>query len=372
MPVYNKAYKFRLMPNKEQRVLFAKTFGCTRFVWNKLLDHAIRSYQQLGKMELKTPAYFKEEFSFLKEVDSLALANSQLNLKKAFTAFFAKTSNHPRFKSKKDTKQSYTTNNQEASNALRIEGSYIRLPKVGWVKFICHRNLKAHEKIKTCTLQVTGTDRYYISVTVEGTFEVEPIVIRQEKVLGLDFSMGSLFVTSEGKKANYPRYYRISEEKLKNYYRSVTRKKKGSNNRHKARIKLARYHERIAHMRNDFLHKVSFALATNYDALVTEDLNMQNFSKALRFGKSVSDVAWGKFIRLLAYKLAERGKKLIQVDTWFASSKLCSSCGSKKEDLALSERIYICEHCGYQDDRDINAALNIKNRWNGGDSLAKS
>jgi putative transposase len=362
--VYNKAYKFRLLPNSEQITLFAKTFGCCRKIWNLMLGYTDSYYKEFGKTKYKTPAAFKKEaeFQYLKEVDALALCNVQLNLKKAYQAFFRKSAKFPRFKSRKDPWQSYTTNNQDASNAIRIEGNAIRLPKVGLVKFIQHRQLKACEKIKTCTISKAPSGKYYVSITVEGVSQIEQVKPHVDKVLGLDFAMNGLFVSSAGEIANYPRYYRRAEDKLHKLSRAVSRKKKGSSNRQKARLKLARWHESISNMRNDFLHKLTYQLASVYDAIAVEDINMRDMSQALRFGKSVADNGWGKFRQFLSYKLLDRGKQLITIDKWYPSSKTCSKCGTKNDGLQLTDRIYHCinEACNFEIDRDLNAAINIR------------
>ena len=357
--LYNKAYKFRLLPNKEQHVLFLKTFGCVRFIYNKILDYTHAFYKEHGKYGSLTPAKFKEEFHWLKEVDSLALANAQLNLEKAYRGFFSKKSGFPRYKSKKDTRHTYTTNNQK-SNCLRIEGNSIKLPKIGLVRFIEHRQIRAEEEIKNCTVTRSPSGKYYISVIVEGVSQIKPIKLSPERVIGLDFSMSQLYVASDGKIANYPRYYRHDEKKLYFLQRAVSRKKKGSNNRYKARLKLARWHEHITNKRQDFLHKLSCTLANKSDAVVVEDLNMKGMSQALNFGKSVSDNGWGMFLAFLGYKLVDRGKQLIKIDKWFASSKICSACGNTKKILPLSQRVYDCEKCGHMQDRDRNASLNIR------------
>ena len=357
---YNKGYKYRLLPKREQRIMLGKTFGCVRFMWNKMLAHTQDYYKEHGKTDYLTPASFKEEFTWLREVDSLSLANTQVNLKKAFTGFFEKRTEYPRFKSKKATKQSYTTNNQEASNAIRIEGNYIRLPKLGWVKFVQHRKLNKGEKIKNCTITKTPAGNYTISIIVEGLRDIQPVKVSKEKVIGLDYSMKDLYVSSNGETANHQHCYRKSEKKLAKLGKEVSRKVQGSKNRDKARVKLAREYEHTANLRTDCLHKMSFRLANEYDAIIIEDLNMQGMSQALRFGKSVMDNAWGKFTHMLDYKLEERGKQLIRIDKWHPSSKLCSACGIRKENLSLSERIYSCEHCGNTQDRDLNAAINIR------------
>src|SRR5579863_987179 len=359
---YNKAYKFRLLPTKPQEIFFAKTFGCARFMWNQLLAYADNHYKEYGKTGYTTPAKFKAEYPWLKEIDSLALANVQLNLEKAYKGFFKQVSKFPKFKGKKDTRQSYTTNNQEASNSIRIEGNTIRLPKVGVVKFIQHRQLKKTEKIKSCTISKSPSGKYYVSITVEGISEIKKIAPNKDKVLGLDFAMNGLYVSSEAEIANYPRYYRKAEEKLHKLSQSVSRKVKGSNNRYKARLKLAKWHETIRNLRDDFLHKLSHELANKYDVIVTEDLNMRDMSQALNFGKSVADNGWGRFLRFLEYKLLDLGKQFIKIDKWFASSKTCSNCGTKKAELPLSVREYVCDNkqCNLTINRDYNAALNIR------------
>ena len=359
---YNKAYKFRLLPNKEQEIYFVKCFGCVRFIWNKLLSYSDNYYKEHGKTNYITPAKYKSEYEWLREVDSLALANTQLNLKKAYQAFFNKKAKFPKYKSKKDTRQSYTTNNQEASNAIRIEDNFIKLPKIGLVKFIQHRQLKTHEKIKSCTISKSPSGKYYISIVVEGISEIKQVKPQADKVLGLDYAMNGFYVSSEGGIYNYPRYYRNRESKLHKLSKSVSRKIKGSNNRNKAKLKLAKWHDKVSNMRNDFLHKLSTKLANSYDAIIVEDINMRDMSQALHFGKSVADNGWGKFRQYLSYKLLDLGKQFIKINKWFPSSKTCSQCGTIKQELSLSDRVYICDNieCKLTLDRDINASLNIR------------
>ncbi|QZT33906.1 transposase [Caldalkalibacillus thermarum TA2.A1] len=294
----NKAYKFRLYPTQEQEQLLAKTFGCVRFVYNKMLEERIHIYEKLkdDKEALKqhkfpTPAKYKRDFPWLKEVDSLALANAQLNLQKAFTNFFSGRAGFPKFKSRK-TKQSYTTN--VVNGNIKLANGYIKLPKLKWVKLKQHRQIPVHHIIKSCTITKTKTGKYFISILTE--YEHQPVPKEIENVVGLDFSMNTLYVDSEGKRANYPRFYRQALEKL---------------------------------------------------------------TRALRFGQSIHDNGWGMFTTFLQYKLAEQGKKLIKIDKWFPSSKTCSCCGRVKVSLSLSERLYRCA-CGFVADRDTNAAINIK------------
>lgn len=185
--------------------------------------------------------------------------------------------------------------------------------------------------------------------------------VEPKNIVGLDFSMKELFVSSDGDFANYPRYYRQALEKLEKEQRKLSKSQKVSRNRNKQRIKVARLHEKVANQRKDFLHKLSRKITNSYDAVCLEDLNMQGMSQALNFGKSVSDNGWGMFTVFLSYKLLEAGKQLVKIDKWFPSSKTCSCCGTVKSQLSLSERTYSCE-CGFVCDRDINAAINIRNQ----------
>jgi putative transposase len=361
MSKQNKAYKFRLYPTKEQEVLFAKTFGCVRFVFNKMLAERKEQYEQfkddkeaLNNLTFPTPAKYKKEFEWLKEVDSLALANAQMNLQKAYKNFFSNNAKFPKFKSRK-AKQSYTTNVVNGNIAL-LDG-YIKLPKLKKVKIKKHREIPATHKIKSCTISKTKTGKYYVSVLTE--YEKEITKIEVKNVVGLDFAMNGLFVDSEGEKANYPKYYRQTEEKLAKEQRVLSRRKKDSKRWNKQRIKVAKLHEKVANQRRNFLHHQSKKLTNTYDAVIIEDLNMQNMSRSLKFGKSVADNGWGMFTTFLQYKLKEQGKQLLKIDKWFPSTKMCSNCGTVKE-IALSERTYQCS-CGYTGCRDHNSAINIKN-----------
>lgn len=352
----NRAYKFRIYPNKEQRVMFAKTFGCVRFIYNRMLADKIAHYKQTGQTLQTTPAQYKTEFEWLKEVDSLALANAQLNLQSAYKNFFSqKRVGFPKFKSKKKSRMRYTTNNQNGS--VRIENGKLKLPKVGFVKIVQHRPMIG--KIKSVTIEKTPTDKYFASILVE--YENQVSEVELQKFIGLDFSMHDLYVTSEGERANYPRFLRRSEKKLARLCRWHSRRKLGSQNRERMRLKVCLVYEKITNQRLDYLHKKSYCLAEGYDAVCIETLNMHAMSRTLKFGKSVADDSFGKFRDMLDYKLYFRGKKLVKVDKWFASSQLCSNCGYKNaqvKDLRIRE--WKCPLCGTEHNRDINAAINIR------------
>lgn len=354
----NKAYKFRIYPNKEQEILLSKTFGCVRFIYNKMLEDKIKHYNETKKKLNNTPAQYKKEFEWLKEVDSLALANAQMNLQKAYNNFFRdKKIGFPKFKSKKSKRYSYTTNCINGN--IKLQDGYIVLPKLGTVKIKQHRKIPQDYLLKSVTVSKMPSGKYFVSMLFE--YEKEIIPIEPKTFVGLDFSMHELYVASDGTKAEYPRYYRLALDKLVKEQRKLSKMQKGSNNRNKQRIKVARLHEKVTNQRKDFLHKLSRQITNAYDCICIEDLNMKDMSQSLNFGKSISDNSWGIFTNLLAYKLEEKGKRLVKIDKFFPSSKTCSHCGNVKETLTLAERIYTCDVCGARLDRDYNACINIKN-----------
>ncbi|KZB90727.1 transposase [Bacillus sp. VT 712] len=360
MAKQNKAYKFRIYPTDEQALIMRKTFGCVRFVYNKMLAERIETYESLKddkealkKVKHPTPAKYKKEFEWLKEVDSLALANAQLNLDKAYKAFFKGNAKFPKFKSKRH-KQSYTTN--VVNGNIQLLDGHIKLPKLKMVKIKQHRKIPSEYKIKSCTLSMTASGKYYISILTEYEKKIDCKEI--EKIVGLDFAMDGLFVDSEGEKANYPKFYRQMLEKLTKEQRKLSRKKKGSSNWDKQRIRVAKIQEKVANQRKNFLHHKSKELVTTYDAVIIEDLDMKGMSQALRFGKSVADNGWGMFTSFLQYKLKEQGKQLVKIDKWFPSTQSCSNCGNIQP-MPMNIRTYACS-CGLNLDRDYNSALNIK------------
>ena len=355
----NKAYKFRIYPNNEQKIMFAKTFGCVRFIYNRMLSDKIEYYNEYQKKLNNTPAQYKSEFEWLKEVDSLALANAQLNLQDAYNNFFRdKRVGFPKFKSKKGSKRSYTTNCVNGN--IIVRDGRIRLPKLGFVKMKQHRNIPDDYKLKSVTVSQTASGKYYVSILF--AYENQVQKTEPQKFLGLDFSMHELYVDSNGNCPQFPRYYRLSEKKLKKEQRKLSKMEKGSKNREKQRIRVAKLHEKVANQRKDFLHKLSRQIANVYDCVCIEDLNMKAISQALHFGKSVADNGWGMFTTFLQYKLEETGKQLVRIDKFFASSQLCSVCGYQNSDTKdLSVREWTCPCCQTNHDRDINAAVNIRN-----------
>ena len=360
----NKAYRYRLYPTTEQKIMFAKTFGCVRFIYNKMLGDRLDYYKETGKKLNNTPAQYKEDFPWLKEVDSLALANAQMNLNKAYNNFFRnrKHFGKPHFKSKKTGHCSYSTNNQKGS--VRLEGNKVKLPKVGWVKLCLHRPLMENSTIKTVTISRTPSGKFYISILVEYENQILPIM--PKKFLGLDFAMHGLYVASDEDDANYPNFLRKTEKRLAQAQRKLSKRQKGSHNREKQRLRVAVLHEKIANQRRDFLHKKARYLVDHYDAIGIEDISVKAMAKRKKggkfsFGKSVADNGWNMFTNMLEYKLAWQGKQLIKIDKWYPSSQLCHVCGyQNNETKDLSIREWDCPKCGSHHDRDKNAAINIR------------
>lgn len=356
----NKAYKYRIYPNEEQKVLFAKTFGCVRFIYNKMLSDKIEHYKLYGTMLQNAPAQYKEEYEWLKEVDSLALCNAQQNLKTAYKNFFERPEiGFPKFKSKKSGKNSYTTNNQNGTVA--IVDRCLKLPKVGLVKIRMHRQIPKSHKIKSVTISRDSSGKYYASILA--VYEAEPpaAAVNPDKALGLDYSSPHFYVDSNGYAADMPHYYREAEKSLAKAQRKLSKMVKGSANYQKQKCVVAKKYAKVRNQRKDWQHKESRRLADQWDIICVEDINMQNMAQSLKLGKSTNDNGFGQFRTFLSYKLQEQGKQLITINKWFPSSKLCRHCGSVNKDLQLTDREWTCPNCGAHIDRDWNAAINIRN-----------
>ena len=350
-----KAYKYRIYPDAEQMQFFAKCFGCVRFVYNRMLSDRIEHYNLTGKSLNNTPAQYKSEFTWLKEVDSLALANAQMNLNTAYRNFFRDKSNgFPKFKSKKNNNFSYTTNNQKGT--VYVENGYIKLPKLkSPVKIRQHRSFEG--VIKSCTISKAPSGKYHISILVETEIQKLPA---SDMRVGIDVGIKDFAVLSNGEAYKNPKHLRKSEKRLAKLQRDLSRKQIGSSNRNKARIKVAKLHERIANQRMDFLHKKSTEIIRKNQAIVIEDLKVKNLMKNHNLAKSIAEVSWSRFREMLDYKSRWYGRELIIAPPDYPSSQLCSDCGNRSSQTKdLGCRVYICPECGLEIDRDYNASLNL-------------
>ncbi|BDP67396.1 transposase [Enterococcus faecium] len=365
-----KAYKFRIYPTEEQEIFFAKSFGCVRKVYNLMLDDRKKAYEEVKndsskKMTFPTPAKYKKEFPFLKEIDSLALANAQLNLDKAYKNFFRdKSVGFPRFKSKKNPVQSYTTNNQNGTVAL-IDSKFIKVPKLkSLVRIKLHRQPKGI--IKSATISRHSSGKYYISLLCKEEIIELP---KTNSTIGIDLGIMDFAILYDGQKIDNNKFTSKMEKKLKREQRKLSRrallaKNKGTNlfeakNYQKQKRKVARLHEKVMNQRTDFLNKLSTEMIKNHDIICIEDLNTKGMLRNHKLAKSISDVSWSKFVTKLQYKADWYGRKIIKVDKWFPSSQICSECGHKDGKKSLEIREWTCPVCHTHHDRDINASINI-------------
>lgn len=358
----NKAIKYRLYPTTEQEMMFAKTFGCCRKVYNLMLADKISCYQETKSFGKQTPAMYKAEFPFLKEVDSLALANVQLNLQSAmkscFDKFRKRQNGFPKFKSAKHSRKSYTTNNQKGTVAI-LADKYIRLPKIGLVKAVIHRKPDDDWTLKSATITQDSDGKFYASILFEYDKAIVPVVI-SNNVIGLDYKSDGLYMDSTGYHPSGHKYYRRNQRKLAHAQRKLKHMVTGSNNYRKQQRRIAKIQKHTSNQRLDFLHKESTKIANLYDLVCVESLDMKAMSnKGFGNGKVTLDNGYGMFLNMLEYKLADRGKYFIKVDKWYPSSQICSCCGRQKK-LTLADRIYKCD-CGLSINRDLNAAINIRN-----------
>ncbi len=366
----NKAIKYRIYPTTKQKMMFAKTFGCCRKVYNRMLSDKIVCYKTTKSFGKQTPAMYKKEYPFLKEVDSLALANVQRNLESAFRNCFSKfrkkNNGFPQYKSAKHSRKSYTTNNQKGTVAI-IEGKYIKLPKICKIKAVIHRIPKKDWMIKSATVSQESDGNYYISILFEYADTVNTYIVDKNNAIGLDYASDGLYVDNNGNTGSHHKYYHESHDKLAKAQRRLSRMKGSkkneakSNNYIKQLNKVNKIHRHIANQRLDNLHKKSTEIANRYDVVCVESLNMRSMSnKGFGNGKATMDNGYGMFLSMLEYKLLDREKYLVRVDKWYPSSQICSWCGNRNPLLKnLAVRKWACPSCGSHHNRDVNAAKNI-------------
>ncbi len=359
-----RAYKYRIYPTDEQKILFAKTFGCCRFVYNWGLNVKKKTWETekkcVSRFDLQKilSAQLKRENEWLKEINSQSLQSSLGDLEHAYKTFFSKRNGSPRYKSKHN-KQSFQSPQHSSVN---FDKGTLSIIKAKDIPCVFDRRFKG--KIKTVTISMTPAGRYYASILVDTNIQELPTSeINSNTTIGIDMGIKDLAVVSDGRTIENQKNLQHSQKRLKMLQKRLSRKQKGSNNRNKARIKVARMHEHIANQRHDYLHKITHALThdSQVRTICIEDLNVKGMTRNHHLAQAVNDASFGEFRRQLEYKCRWYGVNLIKINRFAPSSKTCSKCGYIKKDLKLSERYWMCPECGTRHDRDSNAALNIRN-----------
>lgn len=358
-----RAYRYRLYPNKQQEVLLAKHFGCYRFIYNYALDKKVKAYQKdktnLSRFVIQAdlPKMKKsEEYNWLSEVNSLSLQAALANLDSAFVKFFREKKGFPNFKSKKASKKSFSI---PQNTRVKFDEGMVYIPKFRQgIKTRFHRKFEG--LVKTSVITRTSTGKYYISILVEvNEVDATPKPISENKAVGIDLGINTFATLSDGTEIQNHKYLKRSIKKVKRLQRSLSKKAKGSKNREKARLRLARAHERVCNQRNDFLHQETHRLVANYDTICLETLSASNMVKNHRLAQALEDIAINRFNILLEYKAKKHGVNILRIGRFEPSSKMCT-CGYINHNLTLSMRRWKCPVCGVAHDRDLLAANNIK------------
>ena len=359
-----RAFKYRIYPDTEQKVLIAKHFGCSRHIYNWALSEKDKHYKETGKnlsrrqLQDRIVASKKDDKEWLTEVNSQSLLASLANLETAFTNFFQGRAKFPKFKSKYSGWQSYQCPQHVT---VDFDLGTINLPKLRGIKAKLHRPFSG--EVKTVTIKRSPPGKYFASVLIDdGRVDPVPAIIERENTIGLDVGLTEFLIDSEGNKTENPRILKASLVRLAVEQKKLARKKKGSANRAKQKRKVSIIHEKVANRRYDFIHQVTAKLADKNHAttIAVEDLNIKGMVKNHKLARAIQDASWGMFLTTLEYKCRWNGKNLIRIGRFQPSSKLCNGCGHKMESMPLSIREWECPACHSLNDRDINAARNIR------------